>query len=715
VSFTERLALVISARADQALREIQKVRVEATGLKGSVGAAGQAASSMGANLKAGLAAGATVAAAALAKLAQDSIEDASALNEQIAATEQVFGDAAASVLEFGEDAAGALGISNRAALQAAAGFGDFFTGVGVSNKNAAQFSTQLVRLAADLASFKDRDPGEVLQGLTSGLAGETEPLRRLGIFINEAAVKSKAMELGIAGANGEVSEGAKVQARYALILEKSGKAQGDVARTSDSLANRQRQANAELENARARIGQDLLPVAADATSVFAKLVDWGGKLGGALAKGAPGGKEMQVVLGLLTRDSKRQAEAYEQLTAAQAQQSLGSIAAAQTQQQATETLKRHTDVMGDIFDATRKVSDVELDHQDAVRSFDSALADITDAERDLAEARRDRTDSSRDAISAERALNSLEDAESGVVDAEKELARAREGRGRTAREIADAEKAVTEAQRDYNAVAGKGGTDKVRAAERLAEARERLAEVSEDGGRERDVADATEALSRAQLDAKEAALNVAKAKEEQADRERVAAERIATAEQSIADARINARGAAIDLARTEAELAGLQAAAAGKAFGPVEQYNAYRDALIRLKDTTAPGSELRRNLEGVINALPPPAVPMEIIADTAQARAELESLGTLIESIQRSTVNILAGEAAGLTPKPAPDSNGTRVINQGVRVPGGEGGGTTIQITQNINADSDTPLAAVLEQANSTLGWTLSRITQRSR
>lgn len=52
MSITERLALIISARADQALREIQKVRVEATGLKGSVGAASQATSAMGANLKA---------------------------------------------------------------------------------------------------------------------------------------------------------------------------------------------------------------------------------------------------------------------------------------------------------------------------------------------------------------------------------------------------------------------------------------------------------------------------------------------------------------------------------------------------------------------------------------------------------------------------------------------------------------------------------------
>jgi hypothetical protein len=712
VSFTERLALVISARADQALKEIRKVRTEAGGLGQSFGGLGAAAGALGSNIKAGVAAGAAVGAAAVAALAQQSIQAASALQEQVAAVRQVFGEAAQTVLDFGKTTASALGVSNRAALQAANQFGDFFTNVGVSERNAAKFSTQLVRLAADLASFKDRDPSDVLQGLTSGLAGETEPLRRLGVFINEAAVKSKAMELGIAEANGEVSEGAKVQARYALIIEQSSKAQGDAARTADSLANRQRAANARLEDAKARLGQDLIPAAADATDALGKFIGFAGKVGPTIVKGIPGLREASSVLGLLSNNSKRSAEEYERLTAAQAQQAVVVQNTIKAQEDAAKAVERYADALDEVFDATRRASDAEQDHGDSVRSFESAMAGVTDAERELADARRDRTDASRDAISAERALNSLEDANRGVADAEKELARAREGRGESAREIADAEKDVTEAQRDYNAVAGKGGSDKLRAAERLAEARERLAEVSEDGGRERDVADATEALSRAQLDAREAALNVAKAKEEQAERERTAAERIATAERSVETARLSAKQAAIDLADSEAQLAALRAAAQGQPFGPVEQYNAYRDALIRLKDTTAPGSELRRNLEAVIDTLPEPAYPIAVTANTAQARGELEALGSLMESVRAQATNILAGTsnlAATLGPAATPGT--TRAINQGVPVPGS--GDTNITINQTISGDSATPLAALLEQSNSTLGWTLARITRR--
>lgn len=706
MSFTERLAIAISAKADQAIKEIRKVRAEAGDLGQSFGGLGAAAGALGSNLKAGVAAGAAVGAAAVAALAQQSIQAASGLNEQIAAVRQVFGDSAQTVLEFGKNTANALGISNRAALQAANQFGDFFTNVGVSTKNAAKFSTQLVRLAADLASFKDRDPSEVLQSLTSGLAGETEPLRRLGVFINEAAVKSKAMELGIASANGEVSEGAKVQARYALIIDQTSKAQGDAARTADSLANRQRAANARLEDAKARLGQDLLPAAADATEALGKLIGVAGKVGPGIVKNIPGLKEFSGVLGLLSRNSKQSAQEYEKLSAAEAQEAKvvqDSIAA---KKEAAEVASRYADTLEDIFDATRRASDAEQDHGDSVRSFESALAGVTDAEQELADARRDRTDASRDAISAERALNSLEDANRGVTDAEKELAKAREGRGDTAREITDAEKAVTEAQRDYNAVAGKGGDDKRRAAERLAEARERLAEVSEDGGRERDVADATEALSRAQLDAKDAALNVAKAKEEQAERERTAAERIATAERGVETARNGAKQAALSLADSEAQLAALRAAAQGKPFGPVEQYNAYREALIRLKDTTAPGSDLRRNLEAVINILPEPAYPIQVTADTSQARAELEALGTLVESVRGQTANVLAGLGLPAATPASPAAAAKGPLGTGSAA-------TTINITQNINGDSDTPLKAVLDQANANLGWTLARLTGR--
>lgn len=213
----------------------------------------------GAALKLGVVAGAAAAGLAFGKFAIDAGQKASALNEQVNGTRVTFRAAADEVLRFGEQTAASLGISNRASLQAANGFGGMLKAVGLAEQSAAEMSTELVQLAGDLASFKDLRPEDALEKLRSGLAGETEPLRAVGVFLNEAAVKAKAMELGLAAASGELSEAAKVQARYALILEQTTDAQGDFERTSDSLANQQRVLGAQWEDFQAKVGSLVLP------------------------------------------------------------------------------------------------------------------------------------------------------------------------------------------------------------------------------------------------------------------------------------------------------------------------------------------------------------------------------------------------------------------------------------------------------------------------
>src|SRR3990167_3412574 len=173
----------------------------------------------------------------------DSVKAASDLNETLSKSKVVFGSSAAAVEDFGDDSANALGISKQAAIEAAATFGNLFVGLKLGEKPAADMSTRLGGLAGDLASFNNLDPTDVLEKLRSGLAGEAEPLRSLGVFLNEAKVKAKAMALGLADANGELTEGAKVQARYALILEETTTAQGDAGRTIKELAGQQRVAN----------------------------------------------------------------------------------------------------------------------------------------------------------------------------------------------------------------------------------------------------------------------------------------------------------------------------------------------------------------------------------------------------------------------------------------------------------------------------------------
>jgi hypothetical protein len=255
----------------------------------------------GAVAMAGAVAGAAAGAAAgMLAMASDSVRAASDLNEQMAATSTLFGDAAGDIQEFAQSAE-SIGLATTEALQASASFGDMFMKLGFTSDAAAVLAEDFVRMSADFASFKNLEPGEVLQKLQSGLSGESEPLKQLGIFINEAAVKSEAFKLGLAGANDELTESQKVTARASLIVQGLGDAYGDVARTADSYANAQRRSAAATENAKAALGQGLLPLWTDVKTVTARAADGVGDLTGAVQDGSGSFIDNIPVIGNATR------------------------------------------------------------------------------------------------------------------------------------------------------------------------------------------------------------------------------------------------------------------------------------------------------------------------------------------------------------------------------------------------------------------------------
>jgi hypothetical protein len=180
----------------------------------------------------------------------------------------IFGDTSKTVEDFASKSATAFGISETAALSAAGTFGGLFQTVGIGADAIDDMSVELIGLAADLASFNNVDPTEALDKLRAGLVGESEPLRALNVFLSEARVKTEAYASGIAQAGEELTDAQKVQARYNIILEDSAAAQGDFARTADGAANQQRILNAEWEDAKARMGEAVLPLFQDLLGVM---------------------------------------------------------------------------------------------------------------------------------------------------------------------------------------------------------------------------------------------------------------------------------------------------------------------------------------------------------------------------------------------------------------------------------------------------------------
>jgi len=217
---------------------------------------------MGVGMSAGAAAWSAVGNAiqGAGQYISDSVGLASDLNESMSKANVVFGDSIGIIDEFGKTSAASFGMSKNAAYEATGTFGNLFKSMGIGGDAAATMSVDITKLAADLASFNNVGIDEALASIRSGLVGEAEPMRKFGVLLSAAAVQAKGMELGISGAKGEMTEAAKVQARYAIILDQTTTAQGDFSRTQDGLANTSKSLSASMEDLSAEIGQKVLPV-----------------------------------------------------------------------------------------------------------------------------------------------------------------------------------------------------------------------------------------------------------------------------------------------------------------------------------------------------------------------------------------------------------------------------------------------------------------------
>lgn len=200
------------------------------------------------------------------------VSSASNMEESLNKVNVVFGESASEIKAWASTAAKSMGMSNQQALEAAGTYGNLFQAMGLGLKPAADMSKAIVGLAADMASFNNASPEETLLALRSGLSGEMEPLKKYGVALNEAAMKSMALSMGLGDNILALTEAEKVQIRYAIIVKQTSMAQGDFARTSEGLANTTRIAKAQLADMSAILGTQLLPIGLKVVTFVSDLV-----------------------------------------------------------------------------------------------------------------------------------------------------------------------------------------------------------------------------------------------------------------------------------------------------------------------------------------------------------------------------------------------------------------------------------------------------------
>lgn len=200
----------------------------------------------------GVAAGA--GSVALIKLASDANEAASKFGF-------VFGKAAEDTGKKLDEFAKAAGRSKYELRDMASNIGALIGPMGFTEQATGKLSTQFAQLATDLSSFFNVTESDALMALRSAIVGESEPMRRFGVQLNEAKIQAEAFKLGIARSKAEVQGAIKTQAIFSIVMRETQQAQGDAIRTGDQFANSYRRMTSFLKDAATDIGQAFIPSA----------------------------------------------------------------------------------------------------------------------------------------------------------------------------------------------------------------------------------------------------------------------------------------------------------------------------------------------------------------------------------------------------------------------------------------------------------------------
>lgn len=206
-----------------------------------------------------IASGVSILTSKVIELGKESIQLASDLVEVQNVVDTTFGQNASQIDEWAKTTLNAYGITELQAKQWSGSMGAMLKSSNIASEDMLIMSTNLAGLAGDMASFYNLDHDNAWQKIRSGIAGESEPLKELGINMSVANLEAYALAQGIKKSFSDMSQAEQTLLRYNYLMEVSADAQGDFARTSDSFSNQQKLLTNNIKQLSATIAAKALP------------------------------------------------------------------------------------------------------------------------------------------------------------------------------------------------------------------------------------------------------------------------------------------------------------------------------------------------------------------------------------------------------------------------------------------------------------------------
>lgn len=232
--------------------DFDKGAVTAKQVLQDVGAALKDVAVLGAAAGAGLAAAGAVMSK-LGGMASDFEEMTNVLKES-------FGKERIAEVEAWAVATGnAMGRSTASVREMAGQFQSLLAPMIGSADAARPMSQAFTQLAIDISSFKNISADDAATKLMAAMAGEAEPMRRLGVNMTEASMDAYLFANSASVVFKNLSETDKATVRYNYILDQTKTMQGDAVRTGDGYANTLRRVQDQVKDLGTEIGQQALP------------------------------------------------------------------------------------------------------------------------------------------------------------------------------------------------------------------------------------------------------------------------------------------------------------------------------------------------------------------------------------------------------------------------------------------------------------------------
>ena len=165
---------------------------------------------------------------------------------------------------------------------------DLRTGYGDTVEAAMRYSQAVVGVTNDLASFSNVPVEDAMAAVNSGLTGQFDALKRLGVGLNANIINQSEYARSIGRTWEEMDNLQRQEAVLSGIMAQSKNAihqnvqvwtdydytLGDAALTSDSFANSTQGLSQRLDDLKAELGDSLMPAAASIVGIASDAVKW---------------------------------------------------------------------------------------------------------------------------------------------------------------------------------------------------------------------------------------------------------------------------------------------------------------------------------------------------------------------------------------------------------------------------------------------------------